>query len=79
MQANRLFFYGIICIRGGLEVEKTQVVCCGKPQNNYFILNSNKISHCVREPFEVIKDHLKLLKVTISYTYKDVTLAVVFL
>ena len=23
------------------------VVCCGHPQNNYFMLNSNKISHCV--------------------------------
>ena len=45
-QANRLFFYGKICIRGSLEVKKTQVVCCCHPPKNYFMLNSNKISHC---------------------------------
>ena len=45
--AKRLFFYGKLCIKACLEIVKTQVVCCGHPQNNYFMLNSNKISHCV--------------------------------
>ena len=40
-------FYGKICIKACLEIEKTHVVCCGHPQNNYFMFNSNKISHCV--------------------------------
>ena len=29
-----------------LEIEKTHVVCYGHPQNNYFLLNTNKITHC---------------------------------
>ena len=29
--------------------EKTQVVYCGHPQNNYFMLSSNKIFHCGKE------------------------------
>ena len=44
--SKQTVFYGKICIRGCLEVQKTQVVCCDHPKNNYFMLNSNKISHC---------------------------------
>ena len=44
--SKKTSFYEKICIKESLEIEKTQVVCCGHPQNNYFMLNSNKISHC---------------------------------
>ena len=46
--SKKTVFNGKICIKESLEIEKTQVVCCGHPQNNYFMLNSNKISHCGR-------------------------------
>ena len=46
--SKRTAFYGKIFIKESLEIEKTQVVCCGHSQNNYFMLNSNKISHCDR-------------------------------
>ena len=45
--SKRTGFYGKICVKACLEIEKTQVVCCGHPKNIYFMLNSNKISHCV--------------------------------
>ena len=47
--SKKTIFYGKICIKESLEIEKTQVVCCGHPQNNYFMLNSNKISHCAKK------------------------------
>ena len=46
------FFYGIICIKACIEIEKTQVVCCGHSKNIYFMLNSNKIFHC-----DILIDH----------------------
>ena len=52
--SNRLVFYGKICTTGGIEVEKTQVVCCGHPQNIYCMLNSNKICHCDRGPLKIL-------------------------
>ena len=44
--SKKTIFYGKVCTKESLEIEKTQVVCCGHPQNKYFMLNSNKISHC---------------------------------
>ena len=35
-----------ICIKECLEVEETQVVCCGHPKNIYFMLNSTTMFHC---------------------------------
>ena len=35
-------FYGKICIKASLKIEKTQAVCCSHPQNILFLLNSNK-------------------------------------
>ena len=49
-EAKRQVFYVKICIKACLETEKTQTVCCGQPKNNYFMLNSNKISHCGQRP-----------------------------
>ena len=31
-------FYGKICLKECLEIEKTQVVCCSHPKNIYFLL-----------------------------------------
>ena len=45
--ANSLFFLKKICIKECLEVEETQVLCCGHPQNIYFMLNSTTTFHCV--------------------------------
>ena len=46
-QEKKNVFYGKICIKACLEIEETQVVCCGHLQNNYFMLNSNNtIFHC---------------------------------
>ena len=39
-QSKKTVFYGKMCIKACLEVEKTQVVCCSHPQNSYFLLNS---------------------------------------
>ena len=39
-EANTLFFSEKVFIKECLEVEETQVVCCGHPQNIYFMLNS---------------------------------------
>ena len=52
--SKKTIFYGKICIKESLEIEKTQVVCCGHPQNNYFMLNSNKISHCASTAVSVV-------------------------
>ena len=46
--SKQTVFYGKICIRGRLEVEKTQVVCCGHPQNIYFMVNSTTGFRCAR-------------------------------
>ena len=41
-------FYGKICIKTYLEIEKTQAVKCSHPQNNSFLLNWINLSlHCV--------------------------------
>ena len=39
-------FYGKICIKACLEIEKTQVVCCSHPKNIYFRLTSTNSFHC---------------------------------
>ncbi len=44
-QMKKTVFYGKIYIKECLEIEKTQVVCCGHPKNNYFMLDSSKIFH----------------------------------
>ena len=46
-EANSLFFSEKICVKECLEVRETQVVCCGHPQNIYFLLNSTTTFHCV--------------------------------
>ena len=45
-EANTLFFFEKICIKECLEIEITQVVCCGHPQNIYFLLNGTTRIHC---------------------------------
>jgi hypothetical protein len=45
-EVNSLFFSEKVCIKECLEIEKTQVICCGHPQNIYFMLNSTTASHC---------------------------------
>ena len=37
------------CIKECLEIEITPVVCCGHPQNIYFLLNGSTRIHCVRK------------------------------
>ena len=46
IRSKKPVFSEKICIKECLEVEATQVVCCGHPQNNYLMLNSNKMFHC---------------------------------
>ena len=48
IRSNESIFSEKICIKECLEIEITQVVCCGHPQNIYFMLNSSNIFHCVK-------------------------------
>ena len=43
-------FYGKICIKACLEIETTQVVCCSRPKNIYFMLTSTNSFHCDNVP-----------------------------
>ena len=50
IRSNESIFSEKICIKECLEVEKTQVVYCGHPQNNHFMLNSATMFYCDRRP-----------------------------
>ena len=43
-------FFGKICIKASLEIEKTQEVCCSHSQNIFFYWNRD-FSHCGRSAF----------------------------
>ena len=46
IRSKKPVFSEKICIKECLEVGETQVVCCGHPQNIYFMLNSTTMFHC---------------------------------
>ena len=37
--SKKTVFYGKVCIKACLEIEKTQAVCCSHPKNILFLLN----------------------------------------